>query len=66
MSLQRIKLTMSVVWVLAALVAFLVAGASLTGNLVIAALGVLPPVALLLLWQDPVPTMSERINQARR
>ena len=66
MSLQRIKLTMSAVWVLAALVALLIAGASLTGNLVIAALAVLPPVALLLLWQDPVPTMSERINEARR
>jgi hypothetical protein len=66
MSLQRVKMTISALWLLAVLGAFLVAGASVTGNLVIATLGVLPPVALLLLWKDPVPTMSERINEARR
>jgi hypothetical protein len=66
MTVQRIKTTVSALWMVAALVAILVAGASMAGNLLIAALGVLPPVALLLLWNDPAPTMSERINEARR
>ena len=66
MSLQRIKVTMSSLWILAAIVTIVVAGASMTANLGIIALGVLPPVALLLLWTDPLPTMSESINKALR
>ena len=66
MNLQRIKTTVSALWILAALVTMLVAGASMTANFIIAALGMLPPVALLLLWNDPAPTMSERINEGRR
>ena len=57
---------MSSLWILAAIVTILVAGASMTANLGIIALGVLPPVALLLLWAEPLPTMSRSINEARR
>jgi len=66
MSLQRIKITMSALWIVGALVTILVAGASITANLGIITLGVLPPVALFLLWMDPAPTMSQRINEALR
>jgi hypothetical protein len=30
------------------------------------ALGVLPPLALLLLWNEPAQTMAEAIDEARR
>ena len=66
MSLQQIKMTGSAVWMLAALVIIVAARASMYANIVIAALGVLPPLALLLLWNDPEPTMSESINDAKR
>jgi hypothetical protein len=66
MSLQRIKLIVSALCLSTALVTILAAGASVAGNLFISALGIIPPLALLLLWKDPLPTMSERINAARR
>jgi hypothetical protein len=66
MSLHTIKTAMSALWIVAALITLLVAGASMTVNIAIVALGVLPPVALLLLWNDPAPTMSEPNNDERR
>lgn len=66
MNLQRIKLTISALWILAALSVILVAGASIAATVFIAALGTLPPIALLLLWREPLPTMSERIRNAQR
>jgi hypothetical protein len=66
MSLQRIKITISALWIVGALVTILVAGASITATLGIITLGVLPPVALFLLWTDPAPTMTQRINEALR
>jgi len=67
MELRKIKLTVAAVWVLAAIVIGLVAGVTSTGGLVLlAALGLLPPLALLLLWNDPSQSMSESIQQGRR
>ena len=67
MELRKIKSTAAVVWVLAAIVVGLVAGVTSPGGLVLlAALGLLPPLALLLLWNDPSQSMSESIQQGRR
>jgi hypothetical protein len=33
---------------------------------VLAAFGLLPPLAILLLWNEPAQTMSERIREAKR
>jgi len=67
MRLQNIKVVLAVVWVISATVIGLVAGVSSAGGRVaLAALGLLPPIALLYLWNDPVQTMSESINRARR
>ena len=66
MDLQRIKMTVSAAWILIALAIAIIAGPSFIGGLLLAAFGLLPPLALLLLWNDPAQTMSESINEARR
>jgi hypothetical protein len=67
MELRKIKSAAAAVWVLAAIVVGLVAGVmSLGGLVLLAALGLLPPLALLLLWNDPSQSMSESIQQGRR
>ena len=66
MTLQNIKMIVSAMWMLTALVIAIVAGVSWLAGIAIAALGVLPPLALLLLWNDPAPTMTEAINEVRR
>ena len=67
MELQKIKWTISAAWVLVAFVIGLVAGVRSSGGLVaLTALGLLPPLALLLLWNDPPQSISESIRQGRR
>lgn len=67
MPLQSIKMTFAVVWVSLALVVGLTAGVSSAGGkLALAAFGLLPPLALLLLWNDPPKSMSDNIRDARR
>jgi len=68
MSLQQIKISASAAWVLIATVVAiaLAVDMSWTKGLMLAGFGLLPPLALLLLWKEPAPTMSESINDARR
>jgi hypothetical protein len=66
MRLQNIKAGIALVWVAIAIAA----GSRLeidTGSAraLFAILAVLPPVAMWWLWNDPRPTMSESIDQAR-
>ena len=66
MTLQNSKMIVSAMWMLTALVIAIVAGVSWLAGIAIAALGVLPPLALLLWWNEPAQTMSESIRQAQR
>jgi hypothetical protein len=67
MRLKQIKRVFGSVWVLVAVVVGVAAGVRSTGGLVaLAALGLLPPLALMLLWNDPPETMSETIRDGRR
>ena len=66
MTLQRIKMTVSAVWVLIATLIALVVDMSWTRGILVASLGLLPPLALMLLWNEPSRSMSESINDARR
>ena len=67
MRLKQMKRAIAVVWVLLAAVVGVVAGVRSTGGLVaLAALGLLPPLALMLLWNEPPETMSESIRGGRR
>ena len=66
MQLQRIKMIASGVWVLAVVAIAMAFNLSGVGVAAAAAVGFLPPLALLLLWNEPAQTMSEIINKARR
>jgi hypothetical protein len=67
MRLKQMKRAIAVVWVLLAAVVGIVAGVRSTGGLVaLASLGLLPPLALMLLWNEPPETMSESIRGGRR
>jgi hypothetical protein len=66
MALQHIKMTITGLWILTALVIALVFNPPWTIGLVLAAFGLLPPLALQLLWNEPATTMSERIRDAQR
>ena len=66
MTLQNIKMIVSGVWMLTALVIVIIADVSWLAGIAIAALGVLPPLALLLLWNEPAQTMSESIRKAQQ
>jgi hypothetical protein len=68
MNLQLIKMSVSAAWVLIATVIAiaLAVDMSWTKGLMLAGFGLLPPLAILLLWNDPAQTISESINDARR
>jgi hypothetical protein len=67
MGLKNMKRTFAVGWVLSAAAVGIVSGVTSTGGLVaLAALGLLPPLALMLFWNDPPETMSESIRGGRR
>jgi hypothetical protein len=66
MKLERIKMILSGVWVVATLILGIVMGDGtwpVWGALL--AVGLLPPLALLLWWNEPRQTMSESINEVR-
>lgn len=67
MQLERIKWVLTAAWVMAAVIVGLFVR-DLTWQIWAAfvALAVLPPLALLLWWTHPAPTMSETINAAHR
>jgi hypothetical protein len=67
MGLTQMKRAFAVVWVLSVAVVGIVAGVRSTGGLVaLAALGLLPPLALMFFWNEPPETMSESIRGGRR
>ena len=66
MQLEHIKRTIAGVWVLTALVVAIVVNPSTMATILLGAVGLLPPLVILLAWNHPAQTMSERINEARR
>jgi hypothetical protein len=66
MGLQRIKMLVCVAWVAATLAVAIAVRVTWPLQLAIAALGLLPPLALLLWWNEPGQTMTEAIDEARR
>jgi hypothetical protein len=60
------KMTISRVWVLTALVIATLVHPTTMGAILLGSLGLLPPLVLLLVWNHPAQTMSERIDEARR
>lgn len=66
MELHYIKMTVAGLWVLIAVVIALVTDLSWPGLIALAGIGMLPPLALLVLWNEPTQTISESIHEARR
>ena len=66
MKLDDIKMTVAGLWVLIAVVLAIITDLPWPGLVALAAVGVLPPLALLLLWNEPTQTISESIHEARR
>jgi hypothetical protein len=66
MQLQNIKMVVAGLWILTALVIAVAIGPSLVSGLGLAVFGLLPPLAILLRWNEPAQTMSERIREAQR
>jgi hypothetical protein len=65
--MKQIKLTSGIVWVAAAAVIGLLLGVSSPGGLaLLAAFALLPPLAMLVLWNEPQETMSESIRGGQR
>lgn len=64
MQLQQIKMIVSGLWVLTVLLIAIAVDPAWPGRITLAALGLLPPLALLVLWNDPAETTSERIRNA--
>jgi hypothetical protein len=61
-------MSVSAAWVLIATVIAiaLAVDMSWTKGLMLVGFGLLPPLAILLLWNEPAQTMSESINEERR
>ena len=66
MQLQRLKMIVAVSWMLVTLAVAIAARVTWPLHLAIAALGLLPPLALLLWWNEPNQTMTEAIDEVRR
>jgi hypothetical protein len=67
MQLKHIKLAIAVAYVVVVMVAGMAIGVrSPSGWTALIALAVLPAAALLQLWRDPSPSLSESIQRARR
>jgi hypothetical protein len=66
MQLQNIKMVVAGLWILTALVIAVAIGPSLVSGLALGVFGLLPPLAILLRWNEPAQTMSERIREAQR
>ena len=66
MQLQYIKMTVAALWVLSAVVTGIAIDPSWNVGVALAALGLLPPLAILFFWNDPPQTLSERIREGRR
>jgi hypothetical protein len=66
MQLQTIKRSVAASWVALTLIVALMAQVSWPLQFAIAAVALLPPLALLLLWNEPAQTMTQAIDEVRR
>jgi hypothetical protein len=67
MRLDSIKATVAAIWVSAVCIGGIAAHVgSLSGWAALAGLALLPPLVMLWWWNDPDPTMSERIQKELR
>ena len=67
MHFQQAKTGIGALWIVAAgIVATMGPAFSVTRALLLAVLGLVPPLLMLVLWNPPTQTLSESIREARR
>jgi len=66
MRVYKIKMIASAVWVLMTVTGAILTGVTWPLMIAVAAFGLLPPLALLLWWNEPAQTMSQVIAEGRR
>lgn len=66
MNLQNTKHALSAAWAVAVVAVATKVDLTMSVSLALLAFGAIPPLALLLLWNEPAPTLSESISAARR
>ena len=67
MTLRLMKASAAALWMVGVFLFFVLAsrGASLPDGIAMAALAIVPPILLWFWWNDPEPTMSQRIHDVR-
>ena len=67
MTLQNVRIFVAVTWFLVAAATGVVTGVSSPGSLLtLVVFGVIPPLAILVLWNVPPQSLTERIREGRR
>ena len=66
MGLYRIKMIAAAAWVLMTVTGAILTEVTWPLLIPVAAFGLLPPLALLLWWNEPTQTMSQAIAEGRR
>jgi hypothetical protein len=66
MDFQHIRMPVSALWVLTAVVIATVSDLSWSEGIALTTFGLLPPLAIVFLWRDPAQTLSQSVQEARR
>lgn len=65
MTLERVRIGVSVIWMFVALYIATDLHISWKTGPLLVGLGIIPPIALLLLWNHPLPDMGRRTRDPR-
>ena len=65
MTLEQVRIGVSAIWMFVTLYIATDLNVSWTTGPVLVVVGIIPPVALLLLWNHPLPAMNRRTRDPR-
>ena len=65
MQLEYIKLGLSLLWVITVGLVATAVDMSWSGRMALTGFGILPPLVVVMLWNEPKQTMSESIREPR-
>ena len=65
LNLERLRIGVSAIWMFVALYIAIDLQVSWTSGPLLLVLGIIPPIALLFLWNHPLPAMGRRTRDPR-
>ena len=65
MTVERVRLGIAAIWMFVALFIATDLTLSWTTGPALLVLGLIPPIALIFLWNDPAPAMNRRVRDPR-